>query len=164
MPRQHGSDAQTTTAAGPAKPSRAGAGSTAATRYAGSPRPAAPAPKPTPPAGVQPPIDFDAAFSLHLETASGAEPPVETAAEEADADRHAEAIVGRLPPAPEAGGTFAQHRHRFEAAMGMSLGHVRVRDGDGVTARGSARRRTASAPRSRSRRGSSGRGHPTATG
>lgn len=131
MPRQHGSDAQTTTAAGPAKPSRAGAGSTAATRYAGSPRPAAPAPKPTPPAGVQPPIDFDAAFSLHLETASGAEPPVETAAEEADADRHAEAIVGRLPPAPEAGGTFAQHRHRFEAAMGVSLGHVRVRDGDG---------------------------------
>ncbi len=89
MPRQHGSDAQTTTAAGPGKPSRAGAGSAAATRYAGSPRPAAPAPKAPPPGADAPPSDFDAAFSLHLEAPGTAEPPLETPAEEADADRHA---------------------------------------------------------------------------
>ncbi len=82
-------------------------------------------------------IDFSAPFSLHLEQAEppadggAAAAPLETQAEEADADRDADAIAARLPPAPAAGGTFAQHRHRFEAAMGVSLDHVRVRESDG---------------------------------
>lgn len=146
MPRrsERASDASpppSTAAAAARTPGRAGAGPTATSRYGGAARPKAPTPvgKTSAPAAGAPPatIDFSAPFSLHLEQAeppadgpaTGA--PLETRAEEADADRQADAIAARLPPAAEAGGTFAQHRHRFEAAMGVPLDHVRVREADG---------------------------------
>jgi hypothetical protein len=113
---------------------RAGAGPTTASRYAHASRPTPRTPPPAAPTGsaaAKPPVDLAEPFSLHLESAAAAPAPLETDGEEREADRQAEAIVAKLPPASRAGGTFSEHRPRFEAAMGTSLDHVRVREDDG---------------------------------
>ncbi|MBK9034639.1 MAG: DUF4157 domain-containing protein [Myxococcales bacterium] len=78
---------------------------------------------------ASPTIDHAAPFALHLTPETDA---VELGdeADEVEADREADAIVSRLRPAARAGGSFDDHRARFERAMGVGLAHVQVRCDD----------------------------------